>query len=104
MSDDEYDEVEDGASPLTAEEIEQVLNWALNVAATVAILHHSGAPDGDEAAIEKLDAFEGTIQRMHDSVPDCIHNIAHVIAQKNIEAAEQEEQMIEQFRDELRDL
>lgn len=98
MDDDEVEFELDG------DDVQSIIDWAVDVASTITLMNHEVETDNDQERLEKLDRFEQAVEKIYDAIPDCISDAAHQNAISAIERAEYEEEIVEEFLEEIKDL
>lgn len=101
MNDDQDDSVEYQLDP---EEAQEVIEWAVDVAATITLMFHEDEPETAEDIVDQLERFTGIIGRMYECMPEGVSNPAHDLAVAALDRAEYEETQVEEFLNEIKDL
>jgi hypothetical protein len=99
MNDDDDVEYE-----LSDESAQEIINWAVDVAATITLMFHEVPVETPEESLLKLQRFEEIIARIYEEMPDELADPAHELAVSAIERAEFEEEQVEEFLEQIKDL
>lgn len=86
---------------LNQEEVQEIIDWAVGAAAMIVLMKNAPEHDDMDEAIERLDGYIQAIDLMVDNMPDTLVEPAYVVASEAIEDAEQEEEMVQQFLEEM---
>lgn len=89
---------------LDHDDTQSIIDWAVSAAAMVILMDN--APNGENKAeeLERLQGYDQAVSIMWDNMPDILVNPAAIIAQESVDEAVEEEEQVEQFREELKDL
>lgn len=89
---------------LDQEDCQAIIDWAVSAAAMVILMDN--APRGENAAeeLERLEGYDQAHTIMWDNMPEVLVNPAAIIAQESVDEAVEEEEQVEQFREQLKDL
>lgn len=97
---DEHDEVRE----LEPDDVQEIIDWAVSASAMVVLMHHAPEHSNEEEAKERLDGYIQAIQIMIDNMPDALVEPAHVVAGAAVEDAEKEQELVDQFLEEMKEL
>lgn len=89
---------------LDGDETQEIINWAASAAAMVILMDNAPRGGSKEDELERLAGYDQAIDIMWDNMPDVLVTPAAVIAQESVDEAVEEEEQVEQFREELKDL
>lgn len=89
---------------LDQEDCQNIIDWAVSAAAMVILMDNAPEHQNKDEGIERLEGYIQAIGIMWDNMPDVLVHPASVIAQESVEEAVEEEEAVEQFREELKDL
>lgn len=89
---------------LDQEDCQSIIDWAVSAAAMVILMDN--APRGEDVAeeLERLEGYDQAISIMWDNMPEVLAGPAAVIAQESVDEAVEEEEQVEQFREQLKEL
>lgn len=96
---DEFDiiHLEDG-------DAEAIIDWAVSVAAMVILMDNAPRGETKNEELERLAGYTHAVSIMWDNMPEILVGPASVIAQESVNEAVEEEETVEQFREELKEL
>jgi methionyl-tRNA synthetase len=86
---------------LTAEEVHEILDWAVDVATTLTLMVHEVIPENDEDRAAQLERFTIAIVSMYDALPEVVVEPAHILAHEVIDEMEEQEKIVEKFREQI---
>ena len=96
---DEFDVIH-----LGEEEVQDIIDWAVSAAAMVILMKNAPEHQSVEEGMERLAGYIQAHGLMWENLPEIMVHPATVVAQESYDDAVAEEEQVEQFRDELRDL
>lgn len=96
---DEFDVIH-----LDQDDVQEVINWAVAAAAMVILMRQSPQSDDANEELDRLARYTHALDIIWRNLPDVLVSPATVIAEESINDAIAEEEEIERFRDELKDL
>ena len=89
---------------LDQDDTQEIIDWAVSAAAMVILMDNAPEHETKDEGIERLNGYIQAVGIMWDNMPDVLVGPASVIAQESVEEAVEEEQTVDQFREELKDL
>lgn len=89
---------------LEPDEVEEIVNWAINTATTLTLMHHHPGHDNAEEGLERLSGYIEAIAMLYDGMPASIIEVSHDVASDIIEEAEANEDIVQEFKKELDNL
>ena len=89
---------------LDGDETQEIINWAVSAAAMVVLMDNAPRGESKEDELERLEGYDQAIDIMWDNMPDVLVTPAAVVAQESVDEAVEEEEQVEAFREELKDL
>ena len=89
---------------LDHEDTQAIIDWAVSAAAMVILMDNAPRGGSKEDELERLAGYDQAIDIMWDNMPDVLVTPAAVIAQESVDEAVEEEEQVEAFREELKDL
>lgn len=89
---------------LDQDDTQAIIDWAVSAAAMVILMDNAPEHSNDEEGIERLEGYIQAIGIMWDNMPEILVGPAAVIAQESVDEAVEEEEQVEAFREELKDL
>lgn len=89
---------------LGQEDTQAIIDWAVSAAAMVILMDNAPRGDDDEGELERLAGYSQAIAIMWDNMPQILVNPAAIIAQESVDEAVEEEEAVEQFREQLKEL
>lgn len=96
---DEFDVIH-----LDGDDTQSIINWAVSAAAMIILMDNAPKGDNEAEELERLEGYEQAIGIMWDNMPDVLVGPAALMAQESVEEAVEEEEQVEQFREQLKDL
>lgn len=89
---------------LDGESTQAIIDWAVSAAAMVILMDNAPEHKNEAEGMERLDGYIQAIGIMWDNMPDILVGPASVIAQESVDEAVEEEEQVEQFREQLKEL
>ena len=89
---------------LGQEDVQEIIDWAAGAAAMVLLMENAPEHTHTEEAIDRLDGYIQAVSIMVENMPQCLVGPATSIADTAVEAAVFEEEQVEQFREQLKEL
>ncbi len=89
---------------LDQESVQEIIDWAVSAAAMVILMDNAPIGDNKREELERLAGYDQAIDIMWDNMPDVLVGPATVVAQESVDEAVFEEEQVEQFREELKEL
>lgn len=89
---------------LDQEDCQEIIDWAVSAAAMVILMDNAPEHTNVAEAVERLEGYIQAVEVMWDNMPDVLAGPAAIIAQESVDEAVAEEEEVEQFREELKDL
>lgn len=89
---------------LNQDDAQEVINWAVSTAAMIVLMENAPEHSNDEEGIQRLEGYIEAVNLMINNMPDILVGPANIIAAESVEEAIEEEEQVEQFREELKDL
>lgn len=89
---------------LNQEDCQNIIDWAVSAAAMVILMDNAPDHANKDEGIERLEGYIEAIGIMWDEMPRILAGPAAVIAQESVNEANEEEDAVEQFREELKEL
>lgn len=83
------------------ESTQVTIEWAMATAAMIIMLSDVPEPETPEQAQARLIQLEEGLELMHGTIPDFMYGFANAYAYHVIEEEEAEEELIQQFKEEL---
>lgn len=96
---DEYDIIH-----LGQDDVQQIVDWAVSAAALVTLMDSAPEHSNDEEALERLEGYIQAIHLILDNMPDVLIRPAEIVAMEAINEAEEEQAIVDDFMEELKDL
>lgn len=100
----ENDNEFEGIRSLEPAEVQEIIDWAVSASALVVLMTHSPEHTNEAETAERLDGFLQALQIMVDNLPASLVEPAHVVAAEAVNDAEHEQELVDQFLDEMKDL
>ena len=85
-------------------EVQSIIDWAVSAAAMVILMDNAPVGEDEEGELERLEGYTQAISIMWDNMPEVLVSPAAIIAQESVDEAVEEEEQVEAFREELKDL
>ena len=89
---------------LDQEDCQSIIDWAVSAAAMVILMDNAPRGENQLEELERLEGYDQAISIMWDNMPEVLVNPAAVIAQESVDEAVEEEEQVEQFREQLKEL
>lgn len=89
---------------LDGDETQEIINWAVSAAAMVILMDNAPRGESSTDELQRLEGYDQAIDIMWDNMPDVLVTPAAVVAQESVDEAVEEEEQVEAFREELKDL
>lgn len=89
---------------LDQEDVQEIIDWAVSAGAMVTLMHATPDPENAEETKERLEGFYQAVEIMFHNLPHVMEHPTQRVAEETLETARAEEEAVEQFRDELKDL
>lgn len=89
---------------LGQDDVQEIIDWAVSAAAMVILMDNAPRGENDAEELERLAGYNQAISIMWDNMPDILVDPATIIAQESLDEAVEEEEQVEQFREQLKDL
>lgn len=96
---DEYDIIH-----LGQEDVQEIVNWAVSAAALVTLMDNAPEHTNNEEAYERLEGYIQAIRLIMDNMPDVLIRPAEIVAMEAIDGAVEEQAIVDDFMEELKDL
>lgn len=88
----------------TPEEIQEIIDWAVRAAALVILMETSPEANNVDESLDKLEGFKDAVKIMVDSQPELLISVASDVAQDSLERIQEEDEAVEEFREQLKEL
>lgn len=89
---------------LNQDETQEIIDWAVSAAAMVVLMDSAPVHDNVADNLEKLEGYIQAVNILLNNLPDVLRHPAAVIANESIEEALEEEAIVDEFKEELKDL
>lgn len=89
---------------LDQEDAQSIIDWAVRAAGMVVLMDNAPEHTDTKSALERLDGYIEAVETMVENMPDCLVQPAIAVATEAYNEAVYEEEQVDQFREELRDL
>lgn len=89
---------------LDDEQVQAIIDWAVSTAAMVHIMESAPEHQNIQQAMDRLEGYIEAVDIIVENMPDVLIGPAVEVAHEAVENALHEEEQVEQFREELKDL
>lgn len=89
---------------LDQDDTQAIIDWAVSAAAMVILMDNAPRGENKDEELERLEGYTQAISIMWDNMPEILVNPAAIIAQESVDEAVEEEEQVEQFREQLKEL
>lgn len=103
MSDDYDEDDEDRTVDLSSDDVAEIIEWAVGTAATILLMQHSPEHTNEEELRDRMKGFLMAVDNMLEELPDCLEEPAVVRANNAYMIAEENEEIVENFVEQLND-
>lgn len=89
---------------LDDEQTQEIIDWAVSTAAMIHLMDNAPEHGNIEEAVERLEGYIEAVEIMIDNMPDVLVGPAVEVAHEAVDNALYEDEQVEAFREELKDL